>query len=197
MAADAPSVAMVSRRVALEPLAARHIADLHRLATDDRAAELWPLLGTVPDVERFERDLWRKSDLQYVICRRDTGSVVGLVQALSRDARSRTVGLGLLLAPDHWRSGWPLEGIVLFLDLLFEGLGYRKVYVEMATPTVRLLGAATHTWLTPEVVLRRHTSRGDEQVDHHIFAIFRERWDPSFLAVIGAGTRDEWTTAKA
>jgi RimJ/RimL family protein N-acetyltransferase len=188
------SPAMVSRRVFLEPLGSWHINDLYALVTDERTAAFWPLNGKVPDPERFEQYLWAKSGLQYVICRRDSGSVIGLIQAIDRDARNGIVGIGLFLSPDLWRSGWPLEGIVLFLDLLFEGLGCRKVYFEMSASTACSLGGALDTWLAREVTLRDHIRQGDGYVDDHIYALFREQWDPTLLRLIGVqAPQDTWT----
>jgi RimJ/RimL family protein N-acetyltransferase len=182
MTAEAPALA--GRRVALVPMGPSTIGALHALATSPQNADRWPTFGRAMTVDELVQHLWRLSDLQYVLVRRDDGEAIGLVQRIDDDPRSRTMGIGLMLGEEYWNAGWPLEGIVLFLDHVFCGLGYRKVYLRMAASSLRFVGAAVERWMRREATLERHQQGDDGYEDVVIHSIHRDDWDPEFAAAI-------------
>jgi RimJ/RimL family protein N-acetyltransferase len=182
---------MSGRRVRLERLAARHLPNLYRIATDPATAHLWPLVGATVGADELGPFLWGQGALQFAMTRRDSGEAVGLIQGVDEDLRSETIGLGLLVDPALWQSGWPLEGVVLFLDYLFSGLGYRKVYCHMPASTLEKIGdGALGVYLTREATYTRHLRAGDGYEDLHVLSLHRDNWDaPRARRVTGNAAR--------
>jgi RimJ/RimL family protein N-acetyltransferase len=182
---------LTSRRVRLEPLAPRHLDEVHTFVNRPAMIGHWPVEGRDVPRERLAEVLWQLSPLQYAVLRKDQGAVIGLVQGLDVDQRSRTIGLGLAMDPQLWHRGWPLEAVILFLDLLFDVMGYRKVYVQMSASTARRIGSAAGEWLTREVTFEQHKpmpgapNGSAVHEDWHVFSLFRERWDAGLLELVG------------
>jgi RimJ/RimL family protein N-acetyltransferase len=171
-------VSLSGRRIRLERLAARHLAALHGIAASPPVAPAWPLEGARVGLQEFGDYLWRRGSLHFAMARRDTGEAVGLVQGVDEDLRSGTIGLGLMVDPTLWQAGWPLEGVVLFLEYLFSGLGYRKVYCHMPASTVEKVGdGALDVFLTREATYTRHLKTDGGYEDLHILSLHRDDWD--------------------
>jgi RimJ/RimL family protein N-acetyltransferase len=170
---------LTGRRVTLERLRGRHLAALYRLTHAEPTIHEWPLYGRhFASPDQLGPYLETLSHLQFVIRQRDTGEVIGLVQGLDEDLRSKTIGIGVVLAPELWRSGWPLEALLVFVDYLFRARGFRKLYFHMLASTLDRVGSVTSWWLTPECVYRRHVLVQDRYEDVHILGLHRRDWDP-------------------
>lgn len=174
-------VPLSGRRVALERLQPHHLPALYEIATASDTAEDWPLCGQPVPAADFEAFLWALSRTQFAVVRRDTGQAIGLVQAVGEDLRNRTADLAVVVSPRMWRAGWPLEAAVLFVDYLFNGLGFRKLYLSMTESTLRRLGRPLHTDMTLECTYTRHVRQGDHYEDLSVFALHRDRWDTAKL----------------
>lgn len=172
------------RRVALERLRRQHLPVLYEIATSDGLGGGWPLRGRTIDPAAFETYLWQQSSVQFAIVRRDSGAPIGLVQGVSEDLRSGTVDIAVVVAPRLWRAGWPLEGVVLFADYLFSGLGYRKLYFSMPASVRRRVGRAADALLTLECTLSRHVLVDGDYQDLSVFSLHRDRWDTTLLSQV-------------
>jgi hypothetical protein len=177
---EAYGAPLVGRRVRLERLAPRHIDALYEFATQDQVAGGWPLMGETMSPVEFFGYLWSLGPIQFAAVRRDAGVPVGLVQGIDEDARNGTIAMGFFLDPELWASGWPLEAVVLFLEYLLQGRGYRKVYVHLPASLLGKLGGALGTWLDEECVLHRHVRVGDDYEDVSVFSVSRHKWDSAF-----------------
>lgn len=180
------------RRVRLERLSRRHIPAIHAIATAADVVDGWPLHGQKLDPPQLEAYLWRQSQLQYAIVRKDTDETIGLVQAVQDDPRSGLADVAITVAPELWRAGWPLEGAVLLADHMFDALGYRKLYFSMPASVRARLGGGLDTLLHLELTLTRHlrldhghgdghgAEDGDGEggyEDLHIFALHHDQRD--------------------
>jgi len=170
-------VPITGRRVELATLTGDQMPFLHAIASTSGTAAGWPLLGRSVSAGEFSSFLWQMSSLQFSMVRRDNGDPIGLVQGLDDDQRSQTIGVGLIIDPELWRAGWPLEGVVLFLDYLFVGLGYRKAYFTMTTTSLERLGGMLGGILTTECVLRQHVPVGGGFDDLHTLSLQGADWD--------------------
>ena len=179
MTAVGPGVSLTGRRVALERLAWSHVEQLLRSASAPDAIDEWPLAGRTLTVGEFGDMLWSTGPINFAIVRRDSGAAVGFVQAVQEDLRSGTVGVGVFVEPVLWKAGWPLEAVVLFIEYLFAGCGYRKAYFTMRTSTLERLGGALDAWLEVECRYRRHvrSPRDGGYEDVHVLSLDRDRWD--------------------
>jgi RimJ/RimL family protein N-acetyltransferase len=187
---------LTGRRLALEPLAWRHMDALHRLSMVPEMAGSWPFTGEPMAVEQLEAHIWSTGPIQYAVVRRDSGDTIGLTQGLHPDLRNGTVGVGFAVAPDLWRAGWPLEAVVLFIDHLLTGR-FRKLYFRMTASTAARLGSGLTDWLTPECVHRQHVRTPEGGYDDMtIYGLDRSDWDPEMARLL-TGRRSVTGTAAA
>jgi RimJ/RimL family protein N-acetyltransferase len=160
-ATSAMGVPLEGRRVRLERLRARHVPDLHRIAQSPG----WPLRGGNLDLAAFVDHLWEASPIQFAVLRRDSDEVIGLVRGLRWDLRSETMDVVFGVAPDYWRAGWPFEGLVIFSEYLFQGLGLRKLYLELRSSTLARVKPSVERGLTRESVHRQHLRGPDGRLE--------------------------------
>jgi RimJ/RimL family protein N-acetyltransferase len=177
-------VRMFGRRVALERLSLRHIPELHAILSSAQLAGRWPMLGNPVPEHELAAYLGSMSRVQFTIVRRESGEPIGLVQVIDEDPRSRTADVALTIDDHLWRAGWPLEAFVLFVDYLFRGLGYRKLYFSMSEEVQRRLGPRAGALLRHECTLTRHLRVGDDFEDLGIFSLHRSQLDPVLVATI-------------
>lgn len=169
-------VPVVGRRVALERLSRRHAAGLHALLSSAELADGWPLLGNDVPQQHLVTYLGNMSRSQFAVVRRESGEVIGLVQAIAEDRRNGTLDVALVVGGHLWRAGWPLEAFFLFADYLFRGLGYRKLYFSVPATVRQRLGRRIGEFLTPECVLTEHVLFMGRYEDLSIFSMDRDQW---------------------
>jgi hypothetical protein len=179
-----PHVRLTGRRVTLQPLTGQHVDALYAVTEKEPMADRWPRRGKRRSRDEFEELIWEAGTLQYAMLRQDTGELVGVVQGINQDDRNRTIDVSVIIDPDLWRRGWPFEGIVLFVNLLVEVKGFRKVYFLMPASTVEQVGGAMNTWLNQEATYHQHTRRGDGYEDVHVCSLFDHQWDPSLVDLV-------------
>jgi RimJ/RimL family protein N-acetyltransferase len=172
------------RRVVLEPLVGLHVAALYEVTERDQMADRWPRSGRQRTLEEFERFIWQSGRLKYAMLRRDSGRLIGVVQGMNENDRSRTIGVGIIIDPDLWLHGWPFEGLVLFVNILFEVKGFRKVYFHMSQATATLVGGAMKRWLTREATFKMHTRLEDSYEDWHTYSLFQGMWDRNMVDLV-------------
>ena len=177
-------VRTVGRRVALEGLSFRHMPALHAVVTSPQLADGWPLLGNPVAEHELAAYLGELSHIQFAIVRRDSREPIGLIQAIDEDPRSATLDVALVIGEPLWRAGWPLEALLLFVDFLFRGLGYRKLYFSMSATVLRRLGPRIGELLTLECTLTKHVRVGNGYDDLSIFSLRRDQLDPVLIATI-------------
>jgi RimJ/RimL family protein N-acetyltransferase len=170
-------VPVVGRRVALERLSPRHAVGLHALLSSAELADGWPLQGNAVPQRQLVPYLGNMSRSQFTVVRRESGEVIGLVQAIAEDRRNGTLDVAVVVAGHLWRVGWPLEAFFLFADYLFRGLGYRKLYFSVPATVRRRLGRRIGEFLKLECVLTEHVFSMGRYEDLSIFAMDRDQWD--------------------
>lgn len=171
-------VQLTGGRTRLAQMTDTHVESLHAIASSGPAIDEWPCLGKELSVLEFYRELWAEGALHFAIERVDSGAVIGLTQAVSPDFRNLTAGVGMMLAPDLWRSGWPLEAWINYVDYLFEGWGFRKLYFRMSGSGSARIGSAVGLLLECECVQRGHFLLPDGATDDLLtFGLHREVWE--------------------
>lgn len=121
-------------------LRALDIADLDWLRaaeTDELLAFRWRLRGGHPSPNDFVDQLWHGLLVMFVVEKVDDSASVGILSAYQADQRNghcRVAGARLSL--DGSMDSSFLAGLALFLDYLFGGWPFRKVYLE--TPEFNL-----------------------------------------------------------
>jgi hypothetical protein len=73
-----------------------------------------------------------------------------MVQLWHHDALSRHAQITAFLSPEAEGRGWPLEGVLLFIDYAFAAFDLRKIYVEALEPELASYRSLVGTLLREE-----------------------------------------------
>jgi RimJ/RimL family protein N-acetyltransferase len=179
-ASDVSGPPLQGRRVMLRPIAVTDHAWLYGLSTHEQVGFRWRYRGATPSPDVFVRTLWEQILAQFVVARRSTNEVVGLVAAYAADLHDRHVQVAAILDPRVHTRGWPLEAMVLFVNYLFTNWDFRKVYAEAVEFNYRQFASGAGRLFSVEAQLRGH---------HYWNGAF---WDQ----VIGSCTREEWEQSR-
>lgn len=171
-------------------LRALDIADLDWLRaaeTDELLAFRWRLRGGHPSPNDFVDQLWHGLLVMFVVEKVDDGASVGILSAYQADQRNghcRVAGARLSL--DGSMDSSFLAGLALFLDYLFGGWPFRKVYLE--TPEFNLpqfASAVDRGILEIEARLTEFVFLADRYWDVVFLAVSREKWASLRESVLG------------
>lgn len=146
------------------------------MVTSEEVGFRWRFRGGTPSPERFVEQLWRQVFAQFVVVAKASVDPLGLVQGYGAELRSRYAYLSVAFQPSAMRRGWPLEGVVVFLDYLFLNFGLRKVYIETLEFNLDQFRSALGAYMVQEGRLRDHDEYLGQYVDLHMLAIYREPW---------------------
>ncbi len=160
--------------VELEPLVPEHYEFVLRASYAGGNLVRWRFRGRTVSPEDFVRALWSGVLTQFVVVRRRDRMSLGLVSAYNADLRNGFAYVSVLLDPRAQRRGWPLEGLALFIDLLFATEPIRKLYFETSEPLSRerLLSGLVHE----EGRLQDHERWPDGYRDMKVLAVYRGDW---------------------
>lgn len=125
------SLPMETQRVALRPPGGALIERIFAGAMSGEFPWIWR--GTPESPVRFEEALWSDVLAQHAITDLRTGEQVGIVGAYAANPFHRFCYTTLTLLPDYRRRVWPLEGVLLFGNLLFKKYDMENVYSETTT----------------------------------------------------------------
>ncbi len=172
-----PDVPKLSgRRVVLRPLRPFDYEWLFPLATTGNGGRYWRFRGATPPAEEFPRAISHDVEVQMVVDRIDGRGPCGLVQLVNVNHRNGYGSMSVILRPDAYLEGWPMEGIGLFLSYVFMTWNLRKIYFESVEPSYESYRSTVGRLLVEEGVLRAHEFVDGKYVDYHILALYRETW---------------------
>jgi hypothetical protein len=124
--------------------------------------------------EDFPKFLWDGVLCQYLITRLDTRQPAGLVTAYNADVRNGHVALAAYTDPQYNGKGWPLEGVLLAIRLLFRNHPFNKIYMEAPEYTFSQFGSGSDRLFEQEGVLKDHFFLRNKRWDMHILAVYRD-----------------------
>lgn len=120
-AVSLPTVVVTSGRYTfLVPIESAHHEAILRVAMGDPMHDVWR--GFPPSRETFGQLFGQDKYLQLAIHARDNGAFLGYVYASGYNPLHGRMLIGIELLPDAIGKVWPLEGLALFVDFLFEKL---------------------------------------------------------------------------
>jgi len=167
---------LIGRRVYLRPVYPDDYRYLYSLATSERVGYRWRERGMTPSPEDFARALWDRVLAQFIIVTKSDDRPIGLVICSAANFRNGFAYISLVLDPSVWRSGWPLEGILLFLNYIFMNWNFRKLYLEAPEFTYKDFRSGEGRLFIEEGVLREHEYYDDRYWDMHVLAVPRSLW---------------------
>lgn len=149
---------------------------IYRLASSEDVTHRWRFGGLLPSPATFETVLWQGCDVQFGMRSIEHDRPIGLVQLMNYSARHGHGSLSVLIEPTLLRRGWPLEGVLLFINYVFRTLPLRKLYFESLEPIFESYRSAVGEFLVEEGRLRAHEFFNGRYHDLIVTALHREVW---------------------
>lgn len=167
---------LIGRHVRLRQITGDDYPFLLELQTRPENMVRWRFRGTTPAPEQLLASLWQGVLAQFLVVRVDNGQPVGLVVAYDADLRHRHVHLAMVIAPEHERTGWTLEALVLFINYLFETFAFRKIYFDMVEFNYQRVASGAGRLFHVEGCFRDHELHLGRLWHLYVLAIYADEW---------------------
>lgn len=164
----------VGRHVTIRPIHPNDYTPLYDMALFTDAGSRWRLHSELPTQDRFLQILFENARVTFAIERNTDRALLGMVQLWMHDPMNRNGHITSFLAPAARGRGWPIEGIVLFVDFVFAAFDLHKLYFESLEDEYLQYGSIVGPILREEGVLRDHTRVFGRWVDYHILALYED-----------------------
>lgn len=174
LAAGVVSPVRYGRHVLCRPLAPGDEAWLYSTVAMTTVGAHWRLHGVIPPPQELFGMVLGASELNYMLCGLD-GEPFGFAQLLSVDRQSGRAYLSAFFHPDVQGRGWPMEGIVAYLDYAFTTLGLHKIYLESTVPAADQYGSAAAAILELEGTLKGHQVQFNRRLDTLVYAAYPDK----------------------
>lgn len=184
LAGDSTGVVLQGKFARLRPLAQTDYGYFYDLSLSAQNNARWRYRGSTPSPERFVTDLWSGVQAQFVIETPPPRKRAGLVVAYNADLANGTVYLATLIDNEYHRKVWPLEGILLFVEYLFQNWNFRKIYAETPEFSASQFSSGAGSLFEEEGRLRQHQYFKGRYWDFIIYALARELWEKRGRAVL-------------
>jgi hypothetical protein len=161
----------------LRPLGQNDYGYLYDLSLSAKNNARWRYRGATPSPERFVADLWSGVLAQFLIETPEPRKRAGLLVSYNADLANGTVYLGVLIDNAHHRKVWPMEGILLFVDYLFQNWTFRKIYAETTEFSAAHFSSGAKTLFEEEGRFRDHQYFQGRYWDYIYYALTRQRWE--------------------
>jgi RimJ/RimL family protein N-acetyltransferase len=166
------------QRVGLRELDPNDYRFAHALGEDDNSRFLWRFRGTTPSPEMFVQRLWANVLAQFVAVRVSDGAPIGLASAYNADFKNGHAYLALALEPDFTAARWAHDITVLFVNYLFCGWPFRKLYGETGERNMRSFSRGSGKYFHEEGRLKAHEYFDGRYWDTVLTAMYRDEWEP-------------------
>jgi hypothetical protein len=181
-AAEPPPVAGTLAR----PLVARHVflrpithGDYESLMLAELSPELgprWRHRGGTPSPEAFAQTLFAGVLAQFLVVDREHGRPIGLVSVYHPDPINQHAYIALARLPGSSPRTRVIEGMLLFLDYVFECWPFRKLYAEALEFNFDQFSSGSGRMFDVEARLPERAFFASRMWDQFIIAITRESW---------------------
>jgi RimJ/RimL family protein N-acetyltransferase len=174
-----PAAELRGRWVLLRPVDPTDHPRLAAMMSGASGGPRYRYRGATPGPRQFEADLWTGVLAQFVICRIDDPTPVGLVTAFNANLSDGHAHFAVCVDPSVQGRGWPLEGAGLFIEHLFRCFELRKLYAQVSELNRGRFRPAIDTLLVEEARLVDYDYFDGQYFDSVIYAVWRSRWfDP-------------------
>jgi RimJ/RimL family protein N-acetyltransferase len=175
------------RRVRLRPILQRDYEMLLQIELSEQLGPYWRLRGRTPAPDSYSQTLWGGVLAQFLVVRRDTEQVLGMVTVYNADVMDGHASFSAAKFLRADRSTLILQGSILMLDYAFAHFPLRKIYLEVNEYNLPQFSSGIGRILKPEGILHAHTFSAGRYWDKHIFAIYRDEWNqraPDFRRLV-------------
>ncbi len=173
----------IGKRTRVREADRTHLAWMYELAMSPSVGARWRTGGAGLSPNEFETFMSTTAWMQYVIEQRSDHRPLGVVDLFGYHPLDQTAHLALLIDPSVQSKGWPLEGVVLALELAFSSNSLRKIYIEVPAFNAERL-SSIRRFARREAILYQHVYYDGAFHDVEVFALDRELWSAPLLSRI-------------
>jgi RimJ/RimL family protein N-acetyltransferase len=181
---------LIGRFVTLRVVTPRDYDLLYRLHVEPLNAVTGRLSGTTINPDEFGRFLWNGVLAQYIIDRRESPAFVGLVTAYNADFRNGHASLAITTTAALENKGWPIEGALLLIRLLFKRFPIRKLYFESLEFNYQRFKSGAGSLFHVEGKRAQHYYYNGEYWDAYTLAVYRETAEREVPRLLGISTEE-------
>jgi ribosomal-protein-alanine N-acetyltransferase len=176
IAFEPPAALETSRLLLRKPVPADALHIFEAYAQDPEVARYmtWPphtSVETTMGFVAFCLDNWEQEEaFPWVIVRRDSGSLIGMVEAR---IRMPAIDVGYVLARGHWGQGFMTEAVQTVVDWALAQPGVFRVWATCDVENTRSARVLERVGMQREGILRRwimHPNVSDEARDCYCYA---------------------------
>jgi len=147
---------------------------LHHLATSERTGFRWGIVGTIVPTESFAESIWNGIWCQFIVANRVTNEPLGIVMGYRPNFNDGHASVAQVMVDEAQGSGLGIEGLGLFVNLLFQSFNLRKLYFEVLEYNISRFRDTVGTWLKEEGRLKDHSYFAGRWWDQSILALYRD-----------------------
>lgn len=172
-----PSQPLLSERLLIREIAHADLRDLYAVHSVEAVNRYLPYTtwSNCADAEAWwQRVQERMSDgkaLQFAVCLRDSGQVIGSCVLFAYEEAHRRIELGYAFGQAYWGQGYAREALERFLDYCFGDLGLRRIEARVDSRNGASSGLLLRLGFVAEGCLRAWMMEGDTPVDSQLFAL--------------------------
>lgn len=162
MSANASRLPVIdATRLQLRPLVVADAEALHLAYGDPEAMRFWDFPASVDlaqTAERIERSLGVSPEWHAawgVVLKRDSPTLVGMVNYHRREPWNRRLEVGYILARPYWRQGLMHEAMIPFIDYCIEKLDTHRIEAVIEPGNIDSLGLVNRLGFKRESDLMR------------------------------------------
>jgi RimJ/RimL family protein N-acetyltransferase len=180
---------LTGRRIRLRTIFPADYEYLYALATNEEIGWRWRYRGASPGLEQFAAQLHDGVLVQFVVEHVETRQRVGHVLAFEADHRNGTCHIAMVIDPALAKMGWTLEAGTLFVNYLFTGWNFRKLYGATTEFAYRDFSSMAGEWFREEGRLHDHEWHAGRYWDMVMLALYREDFEKYGPALVEKVTR--------
>lgn len=150
---------------------------LYAMFTDEQMTFQWRLRGATPNPENFAAGLWQATLVQFIVVRRSDDMRLGLISAYNVDLRSGYAYIALAFAPPFQKGIYSHDANLLFVNYLFRGWNFRKLYGESGEKSMASAMGGNEKYFRIEGCLKEHEYFDGKYWDSYTVALYRSDWE--------------------
>jgi hypothetical protein len=164
-----------TRTTRLVPLAPEHLPGLRELELTEQTAFRWRHGGAHPSPSAFTVGAWADVLCSFLVVEAGIDVPRAIVSAYGADQVNGFCRIGAARFGNGPSPSFA-RGMFLFLDYLFDGWPFRKLYLEVPGFNLPQIKSFVDRFATIEATLPDHVYHADQYWDFHFVAINRTQW---------------------
>lgn len=175
VSSDDPSPAADAARVRLRPLDEADFPSLYESSTSVERGYRWRYRGSTPGYPEFVAQLFDGVLAQFMVVGADDHPF-GMVTAYNAHFENQSVYIGFLRVSNRKGAGEVLEGMLLFIEFLFDRWNFKKLYADVPEFNATGMFDLSSRAVRLEGRLVDHVYLHGRWWDQLIVALWREDW---------------------